>query len=229
MQLRKTTRRSLAVVAVRAVAALAIAGCGDSSGNSSTVGAGAGANASASSGNSGSASQSQSSTSSSTASSASTSAAEGVTASSSGSGPPLCRAAGLALTFLGGQAATGHGELGFALKNVLGTSCNTIGYPGIQLISKSGAPIATHPIHATTDFFGSTELKELIVAPGGTVSFRLALSHGSGAGAGCATVYGLQVIPPNDTATLRVSIPNGALQCGDTTVSPMQPGSSAYP
>jgi hypothetical protein len=152
-----------------------------------------------------------------------------VTASSSGSGPPLCRAAGLALSFLGGQAATGHGELGFALKNVLGSSCNTIGYPGIQLISKSGAPIATHPVHATTDFFGSTKLKELIVAPGNTVSFRLALSHGSGSGAGCATVYGLQVIPPNDTATLHVSIPNGALQCGDTTVSPMQPGTSAYP
>ena len=224
MRLRKTTR---AFLATSALATLAIAGCGGSSGQSSSAGANAAANSS-----SGSASQSQSSTSSSTTASStstSTSAAASVTASSGGSGPPLCRAAGLALSFLGGQAATGHGELGFALKNVLGTSCNTIGYPGIQLLSESGAPIATHPVHATTDFFGSTELKELIVAPGSTVSFRLAVSHGSGSGAGCATVYGLQVIPPNDTATLHVSIPNGALQCGDTTVSPMQPGTSAYP
>ena len=38
-----------------------------------------------------------------------------------------------------------------------------------------------------------------------------------------------QVIPPDDTATLRISIPNGAFECQTTTVSPMQPGDSAYP
>ena len=136
--------------------------------------------------------------------------------------------ADLELTFLGGQGATGHGELGFALKNTQSTSCNTVGYPGIQFLSRSGAPLPTTPSHTTSDFFGNTTLKELVVAPGQTVSFRLGTSHGSGSSAGCVTAYGLQVIPPNDTATLHVSIPGGAVACGTTTVSPMQAGTSVY-
>ena len=62
------------------------------------------------------------------------------------------------------------------------------------------------------------------------MSFRLGVSHGGGGGAstGCATAYGLQVIAPNDTAALRVQIPNGASECGATTVSPVEPGDSAY-
>jgi hypothetical protein len=61
------------------------------------------------------------------------------------------------------------------------------------------------------------------------VSFRLGVSHGGGGvSAGCTTAYGLQVIAPNDTATLRVQIPNGASECGATTVSPVEPGDSAY-
>jgi hypothetical protein len=134
----------------------------------------------------------------------------------------------MALTFLGGQGATGHGELGFALKNTGSASCNTVGYPGIQFLSRSGAPLATTPSHTTSDFFGSTTLKELVVEPGQTVSFRLGTSHGNGSSAGCVTAYGLQVIPPNDTATLHVSIPGGAVACGTTTVSPIQVGTSAY-
>jgi hypothetical protein len=37
------------------------------------------------------------------------------------------------------------------------------------------------------------------------------------------------VIPPDDTATLRTSIPDGAYECRTATVSPLRPGDSAYP
>jgi hypothetical protein len=139
-----------------------------------------------------------------------------------------CRAAGLALAFLGGQGATGHGELGFALRNS-GSACSTVGYPGVQFLDQRGGPLPTTPDHATDDFFGSLPLRQLAVAPGQSVSFRLGVSHGDGSSAGCTTAYGLQVIAPNDTATLRVQIPGGASECGVTTVSPVQPGDSAYP
>ncbi len=150
------------------------------------------------------------------------------TTTTTSSGPPPCTAAGLALSFLGGQGATGHGELGYALRNTQSTSCNTIGYPGIQFLSKSGAPLPTNPIHTTSDFFGHTTLRELIVGPGQTVSFRLGVTHGAASTANCATAYWLAVIPPNDTATLRTTMPGGALECGTATVSPIQPGTSAY-
>jgi hypothetical protein len=130
---------------------------------------------------------------------------------------------------LGGQAATGHGLLGFALHNVSGRTCATFGYPGIQFLSSSAQPLPTLPTHTTQDFFGSLPERVLSVAPGATVSFRLGVTHGASSPTGCTTAYALQVIPPNDTSTLRIALPNGAYECQKTTVSPMQPGTSAYP
>lgn len=152
----------------------------------------------------------------------------GAGAASVGGPSQQCQAAGLTLSYLGGQGATGHGLLGFALHNT-GNACSTGGYPGIQFLSQSGSALPTTPQHTTDDFFGHLPLQELTVAPGQDVSFRLGVSHGGGSDANCTTAYGLQVIAPNDTATLHVSIPGGASECGPTTVSPVQPGTSAYP
>ena len=147
------------------------------------------------------------------------------------SGSP-CRAADLALSFIGGQGATGHGELGFALRNTSQSSCHTYGYPGVQFLALSGKPLPTTPTHTTDDFFGHTALRRLVVGPGDTVSFRLGVSHvgTGGSSAGCTTADGLQVIAPDDTATLRTQIPSGgAAECGGTvTVSPLQPGTTAF-
>lgn len=140
-----------------------------------------------------------------------------------------CRAGELSVTFLGGQAATGHGLLGFGLRNISSHTCVAFGYPGIQFLTRSGQALPTVPTHTTEDFFGPLENHPLAVSPGTTVSFRLGVTHGAASTAGCTTAYGLQVIPPNDTATLRVDIPDGAYECQDATVSPMQPGTSAYP
>jgi hypothetical protein len=139
-----------------------------------------------------------------------------------------CTAADLALSYLGGQGATGHGELGFALKNTGSSACSTGGYPGIQFLASDGSALATTPQHATDDFFGHLPLQKLTLQPGLTASFRLGVSHGGGSSTACATADGLQVIAPNDTATLKVQIPNGASECGTTTVSPLQPGTSAF-
>jgi hypothetical protein len=145
------------------------------------------------------------------------------------SGSDQCTAAGLALSYLGGQGATGHGELGFALKNTGSSACRTGGYPGIQFLAQDGSALPTTPQHTTDDFFGHLTLAPLTLQPGQTASFRLGVSHGGGSSAPCSTAAALQVIAPNDTATLKVQIPNGASECGTTTVSPLQPGTGAYP
>jgi hypothetical protein len=139
-----------------------------------------------------------------------------------------CTAAGLSLSYLGGQGATGHGELGFALKNTGSSACATGGYPGIQFLAADGSALPTTPQHTTDDFFGHLPLAPLTLQPGQTASFRLGVSHGGGSSAACSTADALQVIAPNDTATMKVQIPNGASECGTTTVSPLQPGTSAY-
>ena len=55
------------------------------------------------------------------------------------------------------------------------------------------------------------------------------MTHGAGSSAGCTTAYAVQVIAPNDTATLKTAIPDGAAECATVTVSPLQAGASAYP
>jgi hypothetical protein len=155
------------------------------------------------------------------------------TSSTTPAAPPSgqCVAADLALSFLGGQGATGHGELGFALKNTSSHPCTTGGYPGVLFLDKAGHGLATTPMHTTDDFFGHTTLATLRLTPGATASFRLGVSHigSGGSDAGCTTAAGLQVIAPNDTATMRLSVPGGGIsECGGTvTVSPLQPGTSA--
>ena len=139
-----------------------------------------------------------------------------------------CTAAMLKLGYLGGQGATGHGELGFSLTNDSGSSCRTYGYPGVQFLSDSGAPLPTRSTRTTSDFFGATPLSSLTVAAGATVSFRLAVTHGAGTSAGCTTAGELQAIPPNDTHALVVKIAGGAYECGTATVSPIQPGTTAF-
>ena len=96
-------------------------------------------------------------------------------------------------------------------------------------LTRSGAPLPTAPSHTTTDFFGTLPLGGVTLAAGAAASFRLGVTHGISSTAGCTTAYALQVIPPDDTSTLRVAIPNGAYECRTVTVSPVVSGSSAYP
>jgi Domain of unknown function (DUF4232) len=223
----------ISLIGLAMAAALALGGCGGSSASSTSQPAAATSQTTSSSTSSASpAASSSSSTASSTAAPSSSTTSATSTASAGGGasvgGPAPCRAAGLALTYLGGQGATGHGELGFALRNTGQASCSTGGYPGIQFLDNAGGALPTTPTHTTSDFFGNLPLSAVTVSPGNSFSFRLGVSHGGGSGAGCTTAYGLQVIPPNDTATLHVQIPGGASECGATTVSPVQPGTSAF-
>ncbi|MGN6870519.1 MAG: DUF4232 domain-containing protein [Solirubrobacteraceae bacterium] len=151
------------------------------------------------------------------------------TTTTTAANPPPCRAANLSLSFLGQQGGMGHGEIGFELRNTSADSCRTYGYPGILFLDRSGGALPTIPHHTTNDFFGSTPAVPLVIAPGQSASFRLDVGHGVATANGCATAYGLQVIPPNDTATLRTTIPNGSYECRDANVSPLRAGASAYP
>lgn len=225
-------RTSLAGAAL--VAAVALSACGTSGGGQTTetsqpaVAAGTQTTSAATT----SAPQTQTQTT--TAGSAATTGAQTGTATANSGGAAVgagganqCVAAGLSLSYLGGQGATGHGELGFALKNTGSSACATGGYPGIQFLAKDGSALPTTPQHTTDDFFGHLPLQKLTLQPGQTASFRLGVSHGAGSSTGCTTADGLQVIAPNDTATMRTEIPDGASECGTTTVSPLQPGTSA--
>jgi len=224
-------RTSLAGAAV--LAAVALSACGGSGGGATTTqGSQPAASTATQTATSSTATATATATTPSTSTTAATASGTAIPnsggAAVGGGGASECTAGDLSLAYLGGQGATGHGELGFALKNTGSSACVTAGYPGIQFLAKDGSALDTTPQHTTDDFFGHLPLASVTLQPGQTASFRLGVSHGSGSSAPCSTAAGLQVIAPNDTATLKVQIPNGASECGPTTVSPMQPGTSAY-
>jgi len=159
----------------------------------------------------------------------STGATTTTTSTTTVAGPRACVARDLTLTFLGQQGATGHGLLGFSLRNTSPTACKTFGYPGILFLGRAGQPLPTQPIHTTHDFFGVAPEVRIVLRPGASASFRLGVTHGAVPNQPCTTAYALQVIPPDDTATLRTSIATGAYECQTATVSPVRPGNSAYP
>jgi hypothetical protein len=204
---------------------LALAACGSSSHSSSSVASRQAATSPATA----PATSQTSSTQTSTPTSQSTPATT-PTSTSSPSSSTACTAADLTLSFLGGQGATGHGELGFELRNTSNSTCHTYGYPGVLFLDRAGKALPTDSTRTTQDFFGSVPEQELVVAPGQAVSFRLGVTHGAASPTGCTTAYGLQVIPPDDTHTLHVAIVNGgAYECRTATVSPLQQGTSAFP
>jgi Protein of unknown function (DUF4232) len=205
--------------------ALTLGACGNSSQSSSTV-----ANQQPATSPATAPVTTQTSSTSTSTSTTQTTPATTPTSTSSPAASTACTAADLALSFLGGQGATGHGELGFALRNTSSSTCHTYGYPGVLFLDRAGKALPTDSTRTTQDFFGSAPEKKLVVAPGQTVSFRLGVTHGAASPVGCTTAYGLQVIPPDDTATLHVVIGNGgAYECRTATVSPLQQGTSAFP
>lgn len=200
--------------------ALTLAACGSSGGGSTATNQAANGPTSAAA---------PARTTSTTSTAAATTSSTTTASTATTSGPPPCRAGDLALSTLGQQGGMGHGEIGFALRNTSAASCRTYGYPGIQFLDQHGGALPTIPHHTTNDFFGPTPKIPLVIAPGDSASFRLDVGHGVASSSGCATAYGLQVIPPNDTATLRTTIPQGAYECRDANVSPLRAGTSAYP
>ena len=226
--------RSLTTLAAIGTLTLtALAGCGGSTpaANTSSSGSGATSGTSGASGSSGSASSA--STTASTTAAPTTTAATGTTSTSSSGGATAgggaCTAPRLALSYLGSQGAAGHAVLGFELRNTSSRPCRTYGYPGVQFLTADGQDLTTRPTRTTTDLMGTTKLEHLVLAPGEGASFRLTVSHVANSPTACVTAHGLQVIPPDDTQSLKTAIPGGADECdGDVTVSPLQAGNSAY-
>jgi Protein of unknown function (DUF4232) len=143
-------------------------------------------------------------------------------------GLPECVAADLTPSFLGTNGAAGTIALGFALKNTSSSSCSTYGWPGVEFLDSSGTGLSTNYVRTSSDIFGSTPAKVIALASGQQASFRLIASDFA-ASSSCSNASALQIISPNDTATMSVPISGGVPACGKETLSPMMTGTSAWP
>jgi hypothetical protein len=214
--------------ALLAVAALAVAGCGGSGAASST----SQPQASTGSAPAGGSSQTGTSTQLATSTTAPSTTTTPTTTSGNSGGVPVsgsaCVAADLTAAFLNSNGATGHVVSSFVLHNSSTQTCHTYGYPGIEFLTKSGAPITTDAIRTTTDFAGHIPETQITLRPGQEATFRVVTSDVASSQSACATAYGLQIIAPDDTATIKAPMPNGISVCnGKATVSPLAAGTGA--
>ena len=156
-------------------------------------------------------------------SSTSTSATSPASTTSTTPSIPACTAAALQLISEGTNGAAGTIVATFALRNGSGSPCHTHGYPGVLFLNRAGAALPTRARRTSHDLLGSTPVTTFVIDPGRLASFRI-VAPLIGSGAGCKTAFGLQVIAPDDTATLRTTIPGGLLECTKVTLSPLAPG-----
>jgi hypothetical protein len=152
------------------------------------------------------------------------------TTTTSGAGSGECVAADLKPSFLGTNGAAGTIAVGFALTNSSGSTCTTYGWPGVLLLSSTDTALPTDAVRTSSDMLGSTPATNITLKPGQQASFRLIASDfASGSTASCANATDLQIIAPNDTATVKVAISGGIPACGRATLSPLMVGTSAWP
>ncbi len=141
-----------------------------------------------------------------------------------------CVAADLTPTAAPPNGATGTVVLGFTVKNTGSAACSTYGWPGIAFVDASGTAVSTPTTRTTRDILGATPPTKLVIAAGGEASFRVTVhdSNDQGGEAGCGSFATVQIIAPNDTAAMRVKLPDGPAEvCGAAAVSPLEPGTSA--
>jgi hypothetical protein len=160
------------------------------------------------------------------------------TSTTGGSGVPTppasggneCVAADLKPSFLGTNGAAGTIAVGFALTNISGSSCTTYGWPGVLFLSSTDTALPTDAVRTSSDMLGATPASDITLAPGEKASFRLIASDfASGSNSSCPSATDLQIIAPNDTATLKVAISGGIPACGHATLSPLMAGTMAWP
>ena len=139
-----------------------------------------------------------------------------------------CTSSDLTPAYLGSNGGGGAIVLGFALKNTGSATCHTYGWPGVQFLDSSGKKLPTTGFKTTSDKLGDTHATVLTLKPGEEASFRIVASDIASGGGSCPTTSGLQIYPPDDTATVKVSLP-GIEACSNITWSPLLPGTSAFP
>jgi hypothetical protein len=143
---------------------------------------------------------------------------------------PACVAADLTPTPAPPNGATGTVVLGFTLKNTGSGPCSTFGWPGVAFVNAAGSAVPTQTTRTTHDILGSTPVTRFTIAAGDEASFRVTVhdSNDQGGESGCGSYGTVQIIAPNDTATMQVKLPNGPAEvCGAAAISPVEPGTSA--
>ena len=139
---------------------------------------------------------------------------------------PLARCVGGSLTgaVASSQGAAGTIEVTFSVTNVGAAPCLLFGYPSIQLLAASGAPITTTTIDDHTGFSvaaASRAPRRQRLTPRGTATFLLQYSQiPVGTEQVCPTSATVDVYPPGSRSAVAIPAALQPCDAGTVHVSP---------
>ena len=169
---------------------------------------------------SGSASAGSASTSTSTISTSTTPA--GRTATTVATGPVRCATAALTGSVVGSSGAAGTIETTVALRSTATVPCTLGGYPGLQMLAASGAPLPTTVVRRGCYSFTSMAPTTVTLAPGQSAVFNIGYSDVPvGTETTCPTSASAQVTPPNAFDHLVIGAALAPCGGGTLVVSPV--------
>ncbi|HEX3981844.1 MAG TPA: DUF4232 domain-containing protein [Acidimicrobiales bacterium] len=113
-------------------------------------------------------------------------------------------------------------ETTVALKSTAPTPCVLGGYPGLQLLSSSGASLPTNVVRKGSYGFTAMSPTTVILAPGQSAYFNIGYSDVPvGTETTCPTSTSVQVTPPNAYDHLVVTAAMSPCGGGTMVVSPV--------
>jgi len=128
------------------------------------------------------------------------------TGSSTTTGTATCAPTDLSGSVVGSSGAAGTIEITVALKSTATTTCTLAGYPGLQLVSSTGAALPTN----------------VTLPSGQTAYFNVGYSDvPTATETSCPTASMLEVTPPNDVDHLVISATLAPCGGGTLVVSPV--------
>jgi len=117
-----------------------------------------------------------------------------------------CQPSQLNITLYGTEGAAGTNELTFSLTNTSPTLCTMSGYPGMQLLSTSGASEPTTVIRGGGLAFENVTPTAVSLTTGQTAYFNVGYSDVVTGNTSCSVAKQVQITPPNDTAHAVVPV-----------------------
>ncbi|MHB8451723.1 MAG: DUF4232 domain-containing protein [Mycobacteriales bacterium] len=145
------------------------------------------------------------------------------------SGPGRCLHTQLSVSVVPGQAGVGHVGQVLVLTNRSAVPCVINGYPGLRLLTATGAPMPTKVLRGSGYLYQDPGPHPVTLAPGAAASDGVEWDHIPGPNdpqTGCATSAELQVTPPNDYSSIVITDAIQACNGGQLVVSAMQAGSA---
>jgi Protein of unknown function (DUF4232) len=138
------------------------------------------------------------------------------------SGSSRCKVGNLVGSVVGGSGAAGTIETTFALKSTATATCVLGGYPGLQMLSASGALLPTKVVRGGSYSFTKMAPTTVTVAPGGSVEFNVGYGDVPvGNETSCPSSESIEITPPNAYGHLVTAAKLSPCGGGTLVVSPV--------